>query len=104
MLARNLDQIFDATISFFAALAARDPHTLTEVAQQDNFIPTLMEILSSFDHRKDVLASVLANISDDDLKSHGVLRTEFTAVSSLLKLESLHGTKVSLSSSSHLRD
>jgi hypothetical protein len=78
----NLRQIFDATITFFAALAARDPRTLTEVAQQEEFIPTLVEILGSFDYRKDVLASVLAGGSDDELKSHGILRTEITLVSS----------------------
>ena len=77
-------QIFDATISFFAALAARDPRTLVEVAQQEEFIPTLVEILSSFDHKKDLLASVLASHSDDDLKSHGILRTEIIAVSVVL--------------------
>lgn len=83
--ARNFHQIFDATITFFAALAARDPRTLTEVAQQKEFISTLVEILSSFDHKKDVLASVLAGSSDDDLKSHGILRTEITAVSSFFE-------------------
>ncbi|KAG6379771.1 hypothetical protein JVT61DRAFT_10308 [Boletus reticuloceps] len=73
------DKIFDATITFFAALAARDPRTLIEVAQQEGFIPTLVEILGSFDCRKDVLALVLASNSDDDLKTHGILRTEYTA-------------------------
>lgn len=81
MLAQDFHQIFDATITFFAALAARDSHTLIEVAQQENFIPTLVEILSSFDIRRDVLASVLASSLDDDLKSHGILRTEINTVS-----------------------
>ncbi|KAH0834912.1 hypothetical protein J3R83DRAFT_10560 [Lanmaoa asiatica] len=82
------DKIFDATITFFAALAARDPRTLIEVAQQKEFISTLVEILSSVDHRKDVLASVLASSSDDDLKSHGILRTEITALKPLASLVS----------------
>lgn len=81
VLARNFHQTFDATITFFAVLAARDPRTIIEVAQQGEFIPTLVEILSSFDHSKDVLTSVLASGSDDDIKSHGILRTEITAVS-----------------------
>ncbi|KAF8137030.1 hypothetical protein EV363DRAFT_1156822 [Boletus edulis] len=80
------DKIFDATITFFAALAARDPRTLIEVAQQEGFIPTLVEILGSFDCRKDVLALVLASNSDDDLKTHGILRTEYTALKSLARL------------------
>jgi hypothetical protein len=79
-------QVFDATITFFAALAARDPRTLIEVAQQEGFVPTLVEILSSFDYSKDLLASVLASRSDDDLKSHGVLRTEIIAVSVVLEI------------------
>lgn len=79
----NLPQVLDATIAFFAALAAKDPRTLTEVAHQKQFIPTLVEILSHFDHRKDVLASVFADTSDDDLKSLGILRTEITAVSTI---------------------
>ena len=84
-LAPDFHQIFDITITFFAALAARDLRTLIDVAQQRGFIPTLVEILSSFDHRKDVLASVLASGTDDDLKSHGILRTEITGVSSVFE-------------------
>ena len=81
LLGLSFCRILDATIAFFAALAARDPRTLIEVAQQEEFIPTLVEFLGSFDHRKDVLASVLAGGSDDELKSHGILRTEVTLVS-----------------------
>lgn len=100
----QLSQIFDTAVTFFAALTARDPRTLIEVAQQKEFISTLVEILSSFDHRKDVLASVLASNSDDDLKSHGILQTEITAVSSVVEINVNHGTKIYLSSLSHLRD
>ncbi|KAI9568680.1 hypothetical protein HD554DRAFT_2097289 [Boletus coccyginus] len=91
------DKTIDATITFFAALAARDPRILVEVAQQEGFIPTLVEILSSFDHRKDVLTSVLAGGSDDDLKSHGILRTEITALKSLARLVSKESRSSSLS-------
>ena len=55
-----------------------------------------MEILNSFDHRKDVLALVLANTSDDDLISQGILRTEITAVSSIFNVGSMHRTKIYL--------
>ncbi|KAG9311646.1 hypothetical protein JVU11DRAFT_7881 [Chiua virens] len=78
------DKIFDATIAFFAFLSARDPRILLEVAQRQEFISTLVEILNSFDHRKDVLAAVLAGSSDDDLKSFGILRTDLTAYLNLM--------------------
>ena len=80
----NVHQIFDVTITVFAALAARDPRILTDVAHQKEFISTLVEIFSSLDFRKDVLALFLTGSSDNDLKPHGIQRSEITAVSSLL--------------------
>ncbi|KIJ09076.1 hypothetical protein PAXINDRAFT_182178, partial [Paxillus involutus ATCC 200175] len=82
------DKIFDATVAFFAALAARDPHTLMDVAQQNEFISALVEILGSLDHKKDVLALVLASGRDADLKSHGILRTEMLPLKSLAEVVS----------------
>ncbi|KAF9220721.1 hypothetical protein BS17DRAFT_713477 [Gyrodon lividus] len=82
------DKIFDATITFFAALAARDSHTLMDVAQQKEFISALVEILGSLDHTKDVLALVLANGRDTDLKSHGISRTEILPLKSLAEVVS----------------
>ncbi|KAH7921560.1 hypothetical protein BV22DRAFT_1198121 [Leucogyrophana mollusca] len=77
------DKILDSTLAFFAALAARDPHTLTEVAQKPDFVSTLLDILASTDHRKDVLGFALAGADVATLKSRGVLRTEIAALKAL---------------------
>jgi hypothetical protein len=57
-----------------------------DVAQQNEFISALVEILGSLDHKKDVLALVLASGRDADLKSHGILRTEMLPVSFVPKV------------------
>ncbi|KAF9239241.1 hypothetical protein BU15DRAFT_74666 [Melanogaster broomeanus] len=82
------DKIFDATVTFFAALAARDPHTLMDVAQRNEFISAIVEILGSLDHKKDVLALVFASGRDADLKAHGILRTEILPLKSLAEVVS----------------
>ncbi|KAH7882443.1 hypothetical protein F5I97DRAFT_1816896, partial [Phlebopus sp. FC_14] len=73
------DKIFDTTVAFFTSLAARDPNTLVELAQQPDFMSTLVEILGFADHKRDILASVLTS-NDSELKSRGVLRTEIPPV------------------------
>ncbi|KAH7911177.1 hypothetical protein BJ138DRAFT_1007185 [Hygrophoropsis aurantiaca] len=77
------DKIFDSTLAFFAALAAHDDHTLNEVAQRPGFISTLLDILASSDHSKDVLGFIFSGADAVTLKSRGILRTEVPALNAL---------------------
>ncbi|KAI6104183.1 hypothetical protein F5141DRAFT_1204095 [Pisolithus sp. B1] len=72
--------IFDAILSFFAALAARDPHTLGDVSRRPDFVDTLVDILVSLRDKTDVLSLAAANARVTDFKSCGISRTEILVV------------------------
>ncbi|KAI5990366.1 hypothetical protein EDC04DRAFT_2911961 [Pisolithus marmoratus] len=55
------DKILDAIISFFAALAARDAHTLGDLSRRPDFVNTLVDILVSLHAKTDVLSLAAAN-------------------------------------------
>ncbi|KAI6132533.1 hypothetical protein EDD16DRAFT_414525 [Pisolithus croceorrhizus] len=77
------DKIFDAILSFFAALAARDPHTLGDVSRRPDFVDTLVDILVSLRDKTDVLSLAAANARVTDFKSCGISRTEILVLKKL---------------------
>lgn len=93
----EVDKTLATILAFFAALAARDPASLSELAQRPasapsdddpiahtDFVETLVALLNTVaDREKDGLALVTANASDAELKRAGIGRTERVLVSSV---------------------
>ncbi|KAI6045358.1 hypothetical protein EDC04DRAFT_3137273 [Pisolithus marmoratus] len=87
------DKIFDAIISFFAALAARDAHTLGDLSRRPDFVNTLVDILVSLHDKTDVLSLTAANAPVTEFKSFGISRSEILVLKKLSEMVSmeLHG-------------
>lgn len=79
-------QILDITVVVFAALVARDPQDLADLANKTDLAPTLLELLSAYPRGKDVLAIAATGASDAQLKNVGVLRTDKAHLSAVLNV------------------
>jgi|ERR1700722_6287027 len=73
-------KVLEAILAFFAALVARDPLSLSELAAKPDFISTLLTMLSSLDHERDALALVSSGGDDVMLKKIGVVKSEKASV------------------------
>jgi hypothetical protein len=76
----DMFKVLEAILAFFAALVARDPLSLSELADKPDFISTLLTMLSSLDHERDALALVYSGGDDVMLKKVGVVKSEKTSV------------------------
>lgn len=95
----QVDKVLAIILAFFTALVARDPASLSELAQRPtsassdahpdtivhaDFVQTLITLLSTIaDREKDGLALVTSIASDAELKRAGIGRTEKALVSSV---------------------
>lgn len=77
------DKIFDAILSFFAALSSRDPHTLGDLSRRPDFADTLVDILVSLRDKTDVLSLAAANAHVTDFKACGISRSEILVLKNL---------------------
>ncbi|KAI6006297.1 hypothetical protein F5J12DRAFT_940073 [Pisolithus orientalis] len=86
------DKIFDAILSFFAALSSRDPHTLGDLSRRPDFADTLVDILVSLRDKTDVLSLAAANAHVTDFKACGISRSEILVLKNLSGMvsEELH--------------
>ena len=74
------NKALDIILSFFSALVARDPVSLSDLARKTDFTATLFRVLTAVEPEKDVLTFLSAGASDAALKEVGVLRTEKSLV------------------------
>ncbi|KAI6006937.1 hypothetical protein EDD15DRAFT_9119 [Pisolithus albus] len=82
------DKIFDAILSFFAALAARDPPTLGDLSRRPDFVDTLIDILVSLRDKTDVLSLAAVNARETDFKSCGISKPEIHVLKKLSEMVS----------------
>lgn len=82
------DKIFDAILSFFAALAARDPLTLGDLSRRPDFVDTLIDILVSLRDKTDVLSLAATSARETDFKSCGISKPEIHVLKKLSEMVS----------------
>jgi hypothetical protein len=77
-------QVLDVTLAFLAALVARDPLSLSELADKPDFVSTLLAMLSSVRREIDFLVLAASGAGDNALKKMGVIKTEKASVRFIL--------------------
>ncbi|CAL1709185.1 unnamed protein product [Somion occarium] len=81
--AGNGDKVLDTILVFFAALAARDPRDLVDLASKSDFISVLFEQLGALDRDNDPLWLISCGMSDAELKRAGISKAEKTSLTAL---------------------
>lgn len=73
----------DTVLVFFAALVARDPRDLTDLATRSDFASNLYHMLASLERENDPLWLISCTLSDAELRRAGIPKVEKTLVGSL---------------------
>ncbi|KAI0646376.1 hypothetical protein C8Q79DRAFT_909710 [Trametes meyenii] len=84
--AGNGDKVLDAILVFYAALVARDPTDLLDLAAKSDFASTLHRILSSLERSNDPLWLISTDAGAAEFKTAGVTKSEVTLLGSLQRL------------------
>ncbi|RPD65599.1 hypothetical protein L226DRAFT_543211 [Lentinus tigrinus ALCF2SS1-7] len=80
------DKVLDSILSFYAALVARDPTDLLDLASKSDFASTLHHMLTSLEHLNDPLWLISTCAGTGELKAAGISKAEVTLLSGLQRL------------------
>ncbi|KAI0372028.1 hypothetical protein BV20DRAFT_1034890 [Pilatotrama ljubarskyi] len=80
------DKILDSILVFYAALVARDPTDLLDLASKSDFASTLHRILTSLERSNDPLWLISSNAGSAELKAAGISKAEVTLLGNLHRL------------------
>ncbi|KAI0360602.1 hypothetical protein OH77DRAFT_1493053 [Trametes cingulata] len=80
------DKILDSILVFYAALVARDPTDLLDLAAKSDFASTLHRILTSLERSNDPLWLISTNAGSAELKAAGISKAEVTLLGNLHRL------------------
>ncbi|KAH9922543.1 hypothetical protein B0H21DRAFT_701490 [Amylocystis lapponica] len=83
--AGNGDKVLDAILIFFAALVARDPRDLADLASKSDFASVLYHMLAVFERENDPLWLISSGLSDAELRKTGISKADKTSLVSLQK-------------------
>ena len=73
----------DTTLLFYAALVARDPTDLLDLASKSDFASTLHHTLTSLERSNDPLWLISTNAGVGEMKAAGISKAEVTLVSEI---------------------
>ncbi|KAI0777752.1 hypothetical protein BD413DRAFT_467628 [Trametes elegans] len=80
------DKLLDTTLLFYAALVARDPTDLLDLASKSDFASTLHRTLTSLERSNDPLWLVSTNAGVGEMKAAGISKAEVTLLSNVHRL------------------
>ncbi|KAI0937575.1 hypothetical protein AcV7_003573 [Taiwanofungus camphoratus] len=80
------DKVLDTVLVFFAALVARDPRDLTDLATRSDFASNLYHMLASLERENDPLWLISCTLSDAELRRAGIPKVEKTLLTNLQRL------------------
>ncbi|EMD31914.1 hypothetical protein CERSUDRAFT_119234 [Gelatoporia subvermispora B] len=72
----NGDKVLDTILIVFAALVARDPRDLADLASKSDFSTVLFRMLGSLERRTDPLWAISCDLSDAELRKIGISKAE----------------------------
>ncbi|KAI0746859.1 hypothetical protein C8Q80DRAFT_1104533 [Daedaleopsis nitida] len=84
--AGNGDKIMDSILAFYAALVARDPTDLLDLAAKSDFTSTLHRMLACLEHANDPLWMASTEAAASELRAAGISRSEATLLANLQRL------------------
>ncbi len=76
-------KVLDSILAFYAALVARDPTDLLDLASKSDFTSALHRMLASLEHSNDPLWLLSTSAGTGELKAAGVSKAEVTLVGSM---------------------
>lgn len=74
-------KVLDSILAFYAALVARDPTDLLDLAAKSDFASTLHRMLASLEHFSDPLWLISTSAGTGELRAAGISKAEMTLVS-----------------------
>ncbi|KAI0635244.1 hypothetical protein C8Q77DRAFT_1054507 [Trametes polyzona] len=80
------DKVLDSILVCYAALVARDPTDILDLASKSDFASTLHRILMALDRSNDPLWLISSNAGNAELKAAGISKAENTLLSNLHRL------------------
>ncbi|CDO70629.1 hypothetical protein BN946_scf184748.g27 [Trametes cinnabarina] len=80
------DKVLDTTLAFYAALVARDPTDLLDLAAKSDFTFTLHRMLACLERSNDPLWLLSMKADNAELKAAGITKAETTLLSNLHRL------------------
>ncbi|OCH93315.1 hypothetical protein OBBRIDRAFT_725065 [Obba rivulosa] len=84
--AGNGDKVLDTILIVFAALVARDPRDLADLASKSDFASVLYHMLDSLERTNDPLWSISCELSDAELRRIGIAKVEKTHLAGIHRL------------------
>ncbi|KAI0711190.1 hypothetical protein C8T65DRAFT_708168 [Cerioporus squamosus] len=80
------DKVLDSILAFYAALVARDPTDLLDLASKSDFATTLHRMLATLEHSNDPLWLVSTSAGTGELRAAGISKAEGTLLGGLQRL------------------
>ncbi|KAI8986902.1 hypothetical protein BD414DRAFT_416070 [Trametes punicea] len=80
------DKVLDSSLAFYAALIARDPGDLLDLASKSDFTSTLYRLLASLERSIDPLWLIATGADGAELKQAGITKAESALLSHLYRL------------------